>query len=68
MLADPAPMSSPFLPDTTDTPIGQGTTLCIENPVQIFGVGGIRIEKTVRVTATGYEFIADQQRKLWVVR
>jgi len=66
VLADPAPMSSPFLPDTTDTPIEEGTTLCIENPVQIFGVGGTQIEKTVRVTRSGYEFLARQDRRLWV--
>jgi Xaa-Pro aminopeptidase len=66
VLAEPGPMNSPFLPGTTDTPIEEGTTLCIENPVQIFGVGGTQIERTIRVTRNGYEFIADQDRRLWV--
>jgi Xaa-Pro aminopeptidase len=65
ILSDPAPVKSRFLPDTTDTPLEEGTTLCIENPVQIFGVGGTQIERTVRVTRTGYEFLANQERKLW---
>jgi Xaa-Pro aminopeptidase len=65
ILSDPAPVKSRFLPDTTDTPLEEGTTLCIENPVQVFGVGGTQIEKTVRVTRTGYEFLANQERKLW---
>lgn len=66
VLAAPTPVQSQFLPDTTDTPIEEGTTLCIENPVQIFGVGGTQIEKTIRVTRTGYEFLCTQDRKLWV--
>ena len=65
ILTDPAPVKSQFLPDTTDTPIEEGTTLCIENPVQVFGIGGTQIEKTVRVTRTGYEFLCNQERKLW---
>jgi len=65
ILSGPAPVKSRFLPDTTDTPLEEGTTLCIENPVQIFGVGGTQIERTVRVTRTGYEFLANQERKLW---
>lgn len=65
ILTDPAPVKSRFLPDTTDTPLEEGTTLCIENPVQVFGVGGTQIEKTVRVTRTGYEFLCKQDRKLW---
>lgn len=66
VLADPGPVNSQFLPDTTDTPLEEGTTLCIENPVQIFGVGGTQIEKTIRVTRTGYEFLCNQDRKQWV--
>jgi Xaa-Pro dipeptidase len=66
VLGDAGPMKSQFLADTTDVPIEEGSTLCIENPVQIFGVGGTQIEKTVRVTRTGYEFLCEQDRKLWV--
>lgn len=66
VLGDPGPMKRQFLPDTTDTPIEEGSTLCIENPVQIFGVGGTQIEKTIRVTRTGYEFLCEQDRRLWV--
>jgi Xaa-Pro aminopeptidase len=65
ILTDPAPVKSRFLSETTDTPLEEGTTLCIENPVQVFGIGGTQIEKTVRVTRTGYEFLCNQERKLW---
>ncbi len=67
VLADPAPQGSPFLPDSSDFPLEAGTTICVENPCQIFGMGGTQIEKTVVVTETGYEFIYPQERKLWVV-
>jgi Xaa-Pro dipeptidase len=66
ILSDPAPVKSRFLPDTTDTPLEEGTMLCIENPTQVFGIGGCQIEKTVRVTRTGYEFLCQQDRKLWL--
>ena len=67
VLADPAPQGSPFLPDSSDFPLEAGTTICVENPCQIFGMGGTQIEKTVVVTETGYELIYPQERKLWVV-
>ena len=67
VLADPAPQGSPFLPDSSDFPLEAGTTICVENPCQIFGMGGTQIEKTVVVTETGYEFIYPQERKLWAV-
>ena len=67
VLADPAPQGSPFLPESSDFPLEAGTTICVENPCQIFGMGGTQIEKTVVVTETGYEFIYPQERKLWVV-
>jgi Xaa-Pro aminopeptidase len=35
--------------------------------MQIFGMGGTQIEKTVVVTKTGYEPVFPQERKLWVV-
>ncbi len=67
VLADPAPQGSPFLPESSDFPLEAGTTICVENPCQIFGMGGTQIEKTVVVTETGYEFIYPQERKLWAV-
>ena len=67
VLADPAPQGSPFLPDSSDFPLEAGATICVENPCQIFGMGGTQIEKTVVVTETGYELIYPQERKLWVV-
>ncbi len=66
VLADPTPQGSPFLPESSDFPLEAGTTLCVENPCQIFGMGGTQIEKTIVVTETGYEFIYPQERKLWV--
>lgn len=66
VLSDPTPQGSPFLPESSDFPLEAGTTLCIENPCQIFGVGGTQIEKTIVVTETGYEFIYPQERKLWI--
>ncbi len=67
VLSAPAPQGSPFLPESSDFPLEAGTTLCIENPCQIFGMGGTQIEKTIVVTETGYEFIYPQERKLWAL-
>ena len=67
VLAEPAPQGSPFLPESSDFPLEVGTTICVENPCQIFGMGGTQIEKTVVVTETGYEPVYPQERKLWVV-
>ena len=67
VLAEPAPQGSPFLPESSDFPLEAGTTICVENPCQIFGMGGTQIEKTVVVTETGYEPVYPQERKLWVV-
>lgn len=67
VLTNPFPQNSQFLPDTSDFPLETGTTLCLENPMQIFGMGGTQIEKTVVVTETGHELIYPQERKLWVV-
>jgi len=67
VLAAPTPIKSDFLPPTSDAPIEEGATLCIENPCQIFGVGGTQIERTVIVTRNGYEYLCEQDRKLWVV-
>ncbi len=66
ILTNPFPQNSAFLPASSDFPLEAGTTLCIENPMQIFGMGGTQIEKTVIVTETGYEFLYPQERKLWV--
>ena len=66
ILTNPFPQNSAFLPASSDFPLEAGTTLCIENPMQIFGMGGTQIEKTVIVTGTGYEFLCPQERKLWV--
>lgn len=67
VLTNPFPQNSEFLPPSSDFPLETGTTLCIENPMQIFGMGGTQIEKTVVVTETGYEPVYPQERKLWVV-
>jgi Xaa-Pro aminopeptidase len=67
ILADPTPSNSKFLPPSSDFPLEEGTTICIENPTQIFGVGGTQIEKTVVVTRNGWEPVYPQERKLWVV-
>ncbi len=67
VLADPTPVQSAFLPPTSDVPLEEGSTVCIENPCQIFGLGGTQIEQTVIVTRTGYKPLLPQGRKLWVV-
>jgi Xaa-Pro dipeptidase len=67
VLTNPFPQNSEFLPTSSDFPLETGTTLCLENPMQIFGFGGTQIEKTIVVTETGYEFVYPQERKLWVV-
>ena len=43
------------------------TVLCIENPCQIFGVGGTQIEQTIIVKKSGYELLTKQDRKLWII-
>jgi len=67
VLTNPFLQNSKFLPPSSDFPLEAGTTLCIENPMQIFGMGGTQIEKTIVVTETGYEILCPQERKLWVV-
>ena len=66
MLADPTPIKSQFLPPSSDFPLEAGTTICVENPCQVFGMGGTQSEKTVVVTRNGWEPIYPQERKLWV--
>ncbi|MBI2177265.1 MAG: aminopeptidase P family protein [Candidatus Tectomicrobia bacterium] len=66
VLADPTPIRSQFLPPSSDFPLEEGTTICVENPCQVFGVGGTQIEKTVVATRNGWEPVYPQERKLWV--
>ena len=61
-------VSSPYLPETTDIPLEENTVLCIENPCQIFGLGGTQIEQTVIVKKNGYELLTKQDRKLHIVQ
>lgn len=67
LLADPFPVESAFLPPTSDVPLEEGSTICVENPCQVFGLGGVQIEQTLIVTRNGYEPLLPQERKLWVV-
>ncbi|MEK6709606.1 MAG: Xaa-Pro peptidase family protein [Nitrospinota bacterium] len=67
VLADPGPIQSPFLPPTTDIPLEEGTTICVENPCRMFGVGGASEEQTLVVTRTGYEFLVPGDRKFWEI-
>ncbi len=66
VLAEPAPVQSGFLPPTSDVPLEAGSTVCIENPCGILGIGGVQIEKTVIVTETGHAPLIRQDRKFWV--
>jgi len=67
VLGNKSKVKSEFLPDTTDIPIPENAVLCIENPCQIFGLGGTQIEQTIIVKKSGYELITDQERRLWIV-
>ncbi|MFC1491060.1 M24 family metallopeptidase [Nitrospinota bacterium] len=67
VLADPSPVKSPFLPTTTDIPLEDGTTICVENPCRIFGIGGATAECTIIVRRDGYEPLLPQERRLWVI-
>ena len=58
---------SRYLPDTTDIPLEENTVLCIENPCQIFGLGGTQIEQTIVVKKNGYELLTKQDRKLCII-
>lgn len=67
VLSDPSPIKSLFLPETTDIPLEDGTTICVENPCRAFGIGGSSAECTVIVRQNGFESLLPQERKLWVV-
>ncbi len=67
VLADPSPVQSAFLPPTSDIPLEEGATICVENPCAVFGVGGTQIEQTVVVTRRGWEPLIPQERKLWII-
>ena len=60
-------VNSLYLPQDTDIPLPENTVLCIENPCQIFGVGGTQIEQTIIVKKNGYELLTKQDRKLWII-
>ena len=60
-------LNSLYLPEDTDIPLPENTVLCIENPCQIFGVGGTQIEQTIIVKKSGYELLTKQDRKLWII-
>ena len=60
-------VNSLYLPKDTDIPLPENTVLCIENPCQIFGVGGTQIEQTIIVKKNGYELLTKQDRKLWII-
>lgn len=60
-------VNSLYLPEDTDIPLPENTVLCIENPCQIFGVGGTQIEQTIIVKKSGYELLTKQDRKLWII-
>ena len=60
-------VNSLYLPEDTDIPLPENTVLCIENPCQIFGVGGTQIEQTIIVKKNGYELLTKQDRKLWII-
>ena len=60
-------VNSLYLPQDTDIQLPENTVLCIENPCQIFGVGGTQIEQTIIVKKSGYELLTKQDRKLWII-
>jgi len=60
-------VNSLYLPEDTDIPLPENTVLCIENPCQIFGIGGTQIEQTIIVKKNGYELLTKQDRKLWII-
>ena len=60
-------VNSLYLPEDTDIPLPENTVLCIENPCQIFGVGGTQIEQTIILKKNGYELLTKQNRKLWII-
>ena len=60
-------VNSLYLPEDTDISLPENTVLCIENPCQIFGVGGTQIEQTIIVKKSGYELLTKQDRKLWII-
>ena len=61
-LSEPAPISDPFLPPTSDVPLPAGAVLSVELPSGRFGHGGGPCEFTVRVTKDGFEHLGAPDR------
>ena len=60
----PKPLSSPYLPETTDIPLEENMVINIEVALVERGFGGIQIEHTLVLCRGGYEFIIPQRRDL----
>lgn len=67
VLGEATPVKSAFLPPTSDVPLEENATICVENPCTLLGKGSTQIEQTVIVTRNGYELLIPQERRLWVV-
>lgn len=56
----------PRLVPTSDDVIEEGDWLTVEPGVYVHGLGGVRIEDVVRVTASGVEVISQHPRVTWI--
>ncbi|OGL59642.1 MAG: hypothetical protein A3J27_15090 [Candidatus Tectomicrobia bacterium RIFCSPLOWO2_12_FULL_69_37] len=66
-LSEPAPVSDPFLPPTSDVPLPAGAVLSVELPSGRFGHGGVHCEFTVQVTREGFEHLGAPERTFYRV-
>jgi len=63
----PKPLSSPFLPETSEVPLQENMVINVETALIELGFGGIQIEHTLLITKTGFEFLTAEPRELIIV-
>jgi Xaa-Pro dipeptidase len=58
---------NPAIVDDNDAPLAEGNTFALEPGIYIDGVGGVRIEDNVAVTASGREVLSSAPRDLKII-
>jgi len=61
------PYDPPTLNAATETPLEPGMVFCVETPYYEYGWGGVQVEDTVEVTATGIRRLTRSSQELAVI-